>query len=681
MIELKTNLTDLINALIAFRDALSDDAPAVAPPLPEPETPATIALSESNGVVSVTVRLPENAPCTTRYRHWQSLAPENSARFGHEIPHKQKTPKLSAGVYEFYAFDHIGNTYKTEISKIEVSGESANLPDGEPAVAVPEPPEVVPEDSDVVKASINVVAVGNIAKVQVVLSENLPCQTHYRRVGDNDWSSLKAELSSKWGTGKGHDQQAGPLAAGKYEFYSENPEGEDSDKRYKTDVVSVVIQQSETAPVQSIDGWDDSKPHGGRAIGIVTSGIVTGNSAITKYQSARSFLCTRSGYVTGFGLENRVLSNYQVKERLTTKKGHWLEPYVIMNNELGGDGRRGGYLLSNSYSVGNGGLQEMTLREDNNGKPSEKALVTAKPYIPWNEAQNKWFNRDFEGKAYVEAGKVYWLVLTNLNPPSHSIKSLSTEEAKKAEIDAGAVGINGCKKGYNPLDPDMPLGPFLQDFDNLYWRNGNGDWRYSDVLSWYSVTYDDGVEVGHTATHLSGSSAYRYMVEGNDAIRQVLKWDGPTTDIDRIATRFDHDKGANKSPMQIVVKDANNKQLAKGAVSYDADVHKASSSSDYWISRQTRHGISDLDKTVRLVPGATYYIEYTAPSNAGFILTPGGLGSATLGSKNWNTWPGDSHSQQSKDGGKNWKALDRFPDWSLPAYLIPVGVPAETSNP
>ena len=430
-----------------------------------------------------------------------------------------------------------------------------------------------------------------------------------------------------------------------------------------------------------VAGWNDSMPFGGRAIGVVTSGISTGNAKLVKHKSSRRFMATRSGAVKSFGYQNRVLSESDIKLRAVSRRKSqpiWYE----MQQAVGNDPMRGGYMLGNSYSVGNGGLQEVTLQTDDGTpehNPSGTIIAKAKPYVPFDLPIRKWAIIDFESPGNVQAGQIYHLVYENLNPPPE-LSGLSGREAQNAPVDKGAIALDGVTDGI-AIDPLERHGPFLRNFPaTLIKKSASSSWQDTNVTSWYSIVYTDGVEVGESYAHYQGASAYRYEVDGNKQLRQEFTWNYPDISVDRIVTRFGHDKGANGKPMSVVVKNQSFSVVATATVKFDKKLKEVSQSDNTFVKRQTRHSVGNLSSTVQLKTGQKYYVEYSAGSGAAYAMTPAIESLRKAGTNDRNLW-GDGLAKQSTDGGNSWVRLDEFPNSDIPMYFIPVGVPTNTPRP
>jgi len=430
-----------------------------------------------------------------------------------------------------------------------------------------------------------------------------------------------------------------------------------------------------------VAGWNDDMPLGGRAIGVVTSGISTGNAKLVGHKSSRRFMATRSGAVKSFGYQNRVLSVSDIESRAVSRRKSQPIWYEIQQ-AVGNDPKRGGYMLGNSYSVGNGGLQEVTLQTDDGTpehNPSGTIIAKAKPYVPFDLPIRKWAIIDFESPGTVQAGQIYHLVYENLNPPPR-LSGLSAREAQNAPIDKGAIALDGVTDGI-AIDPLERHGPFLRNFPaTLVKRSASSSWEDTNVTSWYSIVYTDGVEVGESYAHYQAVSAYRYEVDGNKQLRQEFTWNYPDISVDRIVTRFGYDKGANGKPMSIVVRNQSFSVVATATVKFDSKLKEVAQSDNSYVKRQTRHSVGELSDTVQLKTGQTYYIEYSAGSGAAYVMTPAIESLRKSGTKDRNLW-GDGLAKQSTDGGNSWVRLDEFPDSDIPMYFIPVGVPTNTPRP
>jgi|GEM_PF-4888909 len=511
------------------------------------------------------------------------------------------------------------------------------------------------------------------ADIAFTASENVQAYTDYGTSTDYGRQTPK-ELRFNWAT---HNQKFTGLSPETKYYYRISVTNEAGKTATKTGSFTTLKGSGGgTDPASPVVGWNDDLPYGGRAIGVVTSGISTGNAKITRHKSSRRFMATRSGTVKGFGYHNRILSADDIKSRAVSRRTSQPIWYKIQQ-AVGNDPKRGGYMLGNSYSVGNGGLQEVTLQtDDGNGFPSGNVIAKAKPYIPFDLPARRWVTLDFISSGNVKAGQIYHLVYENLNPPPE-LSGLSASEAKNAPTNKGAIALDGTTDGI-PLDPSERHGPFLRNFPTtLVKKSASSSWQDTNVTSWYGLVYADGVAVGETYAHFQGVSAYRHAVEGNKQLRQEFTWNYPNVRVDRIATRYGLEADANGRPMNIVMKNQSNSTIASASIPFDQKLKTAAQSSTFSITRQTRHSVQNLSKTVELVKGRKYYIEYSAPSGAGYVMSQSiEDGDAT----DRNKWK-NANGNISTDGGRNWNNFRAFADSDLPIYLIPVGVPTQTPRP
>ncbi len=139
-------LRDLVAADVGKTDEpdpVPDPEPEPDPdPVPDPEYPETAELrvEVADGLLHAYVATSANLPCTTLYRLIDaepddiphSFPVEDSYQYGLEITHHQRTDIPAPGTYEFWSFDHIGDTYRSNTVTLTISDSDDNSEPTEP---------------------------------------------------------------------------------------------------------------------------------------------------------------------------------------------------------------------------------------------------------------------------------------------------------------------------------------------------------------------------------------------------------------------------------------------------------------------------------------------------------------------------------------------------------------------
>lgn len=393
---------------------------------------------------------------------------------------------------------------------------------------------------------------------------------------------------------------------------------------------------------------DGNKQYGGMFYGAAKGGYLGGNVAIG-YEHSRRFRATKSGAVKSVAYQNRLLTTELVKQRCNAQGAGSMWCDCVANNL---DGNACGYTLGSSYHVGNGGSIVVELRTDDGTsqhRPSSTVLgKTRTPFVPANNPANKLVDLEFASPINLEYGKLYHLVFTNLNPPKKcDVKRVDPSKAAQCDTNAGAISLNGTWLGSTPA-PSVGhdagyWGPFYGSAgsETLVQRERNGGWEtHRNSLSWYSLKYTDGMDVGDF--HSAGWTSSHYgeqNIGGSTVGRQVFVADQDGLDVDGVWISYSHNRYATNTSarMAVKLKNASGQVLASGSFGSSAECRARAKLTDF-VQRACRAwGYTSLDRAVSLQKGTKYYLDFSAPSGAGYVLS--------------TTWPFDENDRDSWSSG------------------------------
>ena len=397
--------------------------------------------------------------------------------------------------------------------------------------------------------------------------------------------------------------------------------------------------------------FEGELPLGNAFYGSMFAGDPAGNASISRYQNARRFMAERTGFVTAMRYNNRTLTQANIDDRCASQPGSvWCN---CVDNNL--DIYQCGYTLGNSYSVGNGGMQTITLQSDDGTaehRPSGVILAEASPFSPVAIASEQYPMIDFSAPAAVEAGKLYHLVWTNSAPPDHGLTNQSNAVAAAADLTKGAIGLNGLQF----VNVAMRTGnPFTGEAGLILRRNDAADpWSVDDNnLSWYEIRYDDDVWVGDgyasiritsTTTSTSGSR----HVGGDEQVRQRFTVLDADRMVDGLWMCFRRLSSVDAGDVLVRLADDADAELA--TATYVASEVSTAESVGEWI-------YVDLSASVALTVGSEYTLTLSAPDGAQYLVPSGfALNYNPYGSTSRNFWE-SAQAEYSSDAGSNWVAL------------------------
>ncbi|MBL4689764.1 MAG: hypothetical protein JKY37_34570 [Nannocystaceae bacterium] len=390
--------------------------------------------------------------------------------------------------------------------------------------------------------------------------------------------------------------------------------------------------------------WEDDYPLGNVFYGAPYSGSYTANARIHRYQNARRFMATRSGLVQAMRYNNRTLTRANIDDRCDAQPGSvWC---VCVDNALGPV--ECGYTLSNSYHVGNGGTQVVSLQEDDGSAdhhPSGVVLAESSPFVPLELWQDQYPIIAFVAPYEVVAGEIYHLVWTNLSPPEHAVSGLSVEAAASVSPGEGAIGLNGYGVGSPEI---LTGGPLFGASDAVFGRDNAAEpWLADpDTLPWYEIQYADSVWTGNsTAFYLAqgdGAAGGRRDFGGDAQVRQVFVVQDGDRNVDGLWICLARTSGDD--PLQLELADGRGTSLASASI-----VAAEFESSKTWV-------YAALSGAVDLLEGETYTLTLsTLPETAYQSETGFALNYGPYQSTNRDEWT-MAWAEYSGDGGTSWAA-------------------------
>lgn len=377
-------------------------------------------------------------------------------------------------------------------------------------------------------------------------------------------------------------------------------------------------------------------------------GDATGNSGQFRHSASRRFRAPRTGTVTAINFNNRVLHQANIDNR-ASGDNIWAQ---CKNGGL--DKYTCGYILPNSYSLGNGGLIQVELREDDGSAqhlPSDTVLAKTIQYVPMELEEQEFPVFELDRRVAIEGGKIYHLVHRQLNPPLCN-KGRTVEQARNCDRDRGLVGFNGLH--YH--SGRVANSPFGGETEAILIRNSSTDnWRRDpNNLSWYGLRFDDGLWFGHMLAYYKGADTGEgggnRFVGGDAQGRQLFTVTDRNYQVDGVWVRVDR-TSATTQPLTVQLNSGAN-TLASASISASAVIARCDTDcSGSWV-------FTDLSSTVNLQQGQTYSLEFTAATGARYSLQSGfQLDYAPFKMADEQTgagWWRRAKAQFSADGGNSW---------------------------
>jgi len=419
---------------------------------------------------------------------------------------------------------------------------------------------------------------------------------------------------------------------------------------------------------------DNDLPHGGLFYGNPYTGTNTANAPISIF-SARRFRAERTGYVKAVRHNNRTLTQSNIDGRC--KSGEENSVWCQCKN-AGLDSYLCGYALGNSYSVGNGGLISVELREDDGTPqhlPGKKLLGKTKtPYVP--KDTSNYPTLELENPAFVEAGKIYHLVYRNLNPPNNCrLRGQAYSDARNCPRNSGAIGLNGYQN-LTVVGPTERFGPLFGNIPAVLIKSKESDqWSLTPkVLSWYELIYEDDVSVGNTSVAIYWDEV---LVQGQTEARQRFRVTDRSRSVSGFWLSFGHSKDADGKSLTYELKDSSGRRMALGSIPSSKEcLDKVRNPSESGDGRCRTFAYSSFTQLLTLEKGQEYFLEFNAPPEAGFSFWSY-LDMAHYGATNRNHWH-DSQAERSLDGGRSWKQwVGSFPERDLAVLFTIEGKPTQ----
>ncbi len=454
---------------------------------------------------------------------------------------------------------------------------------------------------------------------------------------------------------------------------------------------AVTVVTPSVAPGAPPDDWpatgDDTLPLGGVFYGTAVSGRNTGNASIG-YDNAIRFRAQRSGDLVGFGYNNRTLTAANISDRCTQKGS---KKCLCVDNGL--DEFSCGYILGNSYHVGNGGLILVEVREDDDTsehRPSSKVLGhIATPFVPTDYAAQNHLRLQFKNPISVQAGRLYHLTFRNLNPPTLcALSGNSISDALNVcERDAGAISLNGIWHGeFAPSVGGVNAGkwgPFFAEHSATALRRSSvgGAWKEdANNKPFYELQYADGVWAGmfYTGNSRQMSTGFR-NIEGDTLGRQRFTVQRKSRQVDGVWVSSGHalERYVSGASMKTELKDDSGNILAVGSIPFSPQCAQSAANPTSAARRSCKSwGYTPFATPVMLNEGSSYSLELSAPAGAGFTIYSYNLKGEHA--QDVNVWT-NSRAEASTDRGVSWETWDkrngRADELDLPVLFTLVGMP------
>ena len=416
------------------------------------------------------------------------------------------------------------------------------------------------------------------------------------------------------------------------------------------------------------NGWPaharEDLPMAGVFFGHHLMGEDTGNGILFRHAASRRFRAERTGAITAVRHNNRTLLQANIADRC--RDGNvWCR---CKDNDL--DRYTCGYILANSYSVGNGGLIAIEIQSDDGSDhhlPSGEVLASvAQQYVPLRIAEQVYPVLELAAPAVLQAGRIYHVVYHQLNPPSDCPvgAGYSVSEAAHCDRTKGMVGLNGIS-----FNATTDRGPWLGRTAAVLTKQSSDDpWVLDpDNLSWLEVRYDDGTWTGDAYTYNDGASTAR-SIEGQHLVRQVFTVTDKARDVDGIWLRAGRAPDSGTGTLSCVI---------RGSEGTAAMASFAASSFPVCGGVCGEWAYSGLSAPLTLLPGQTYSVEFSAQQKGHFLVTTGfPLAYAPYSSESRNTWE-DARAEYSNDNGRTWLPFTGtyHPERDLSVLFTVVGMP------
>ena len=449
--------------------------------------------------------------------------------------------------------------------------------------------------------------------------------------------------------------------------------------------------------------YDESRPMAGLFVGTPNGGVYgAANTSNANHHSVR-FRAPRTGIVSSVLFQNRLSAVSSVFSRAASQSkyqnclDYWQSQGVpFVNQETEEQLRKANkcaYHIGNYYSAGNGGSIIFEIRPDIDGFPNMDVAPLGKTNTPFVAIENKpqaFISHPLDIVANVTAGAFYHIVLRNMTPVIGVTSNMSVQAAFAMPDNTGALSLNGLQfsKG---VDVPGQQGPYFAGHKTLRSDDQSTEPRNwvedPDTVGWWGATYSTGELIGFTAAAFdslsvdssSGKSGSMY-IQGSRYARQVINATHDTT-VDGVWVHHGHGAVANGSPMTVNLKQGSN-TLATASIPHNAEAKAmvAGAGSELFERTASVWSYQALSEEVDLAEGATYHIEFSAPTGAAFRLfsLANRFGGAYAQIPEYISQNGEA--QRSENSGVSWTdfpgaASSYSADRSLQTLLTVKGMP------
>ena len=361
-------------------------------------------------------------------------------------------------------------------------------------------------------------------------------------------------------------------------------------------------------------------PYNGRIFGNPQDGLTLLNTRIANHQALR-FLCDFEGVPTAYHPFNRTLNQPNINDR--GKKG--LDYYKdCYKHGLGPD--RCGFIIPSCYHVGNGGVHRIAIVEDDGTpehKPSDIIVAEAlQLYMPTDYRDVPFPEIVFnpETAQALKAGELYHFVHIN-QTPAPVVGRMSIEDAKKADINKGAQGLDGSSIQHIEVG-DAGYG----DIGRVHFKHlEHHEWREGELaaLPWWQLVLDHERRIGNSQWSyfsIPGKPPVK-VIHGDVVGRQRFTVLQATRRVVTINLAYGHTANANGKPLTLsVVHLSTGKVVSSVKIPFSQKAKDFNKLQGFWKKNQRVRARVSLGDTKALQLGEEYVIEARAPAGAGFII-------------------------------------------------------------
>lgn len=397
------------------------------------------------------------------------------------------------------------------------------------------------------------------------------------------------------------------------------------------------------------DQADGDVPFGGVFYGNPFAGKRTSNAALFWYEASRRFRAERSGKIVALRHHNRTLLMANIVGRCKSRPNSvWCDCVAAQLDEYSC-----GYHLSNSYSVGNGGLIQIEIRADDgtaSHHPSDVVLGRAKePFVPLDHSDKLALVFELEKPVDLNAGDIYHIVYRQLNPASKCTRmKLPVDQARQCERDAGVIGLNGYA-----FTHDVWRGPVLGKTSAILQRN-TGDERFklnTSHLSFYEVQYQDGTWVGETYGYylgdISGKLGGMRTFGGQDQVRQRFTVQDVTREVNGLWVSLGRHATRSQEGVTVELRSNADQVLAVERIPFSS-IPLCENFCAAWV-------YVAFDETITLTKSKEYTVVLSTNPDALFVINTGfPIDYKPFEFESRNVWS-ESKAEFSANGGDSWE--------------------------